>query len=260
MGEVAGVVGGSILANAAGVKLGSMMGGNQNSLGKTLQGNSDYINGVVANMNNILGEGLTQAINSNNQGTNSAISAQQQYLNQALTGSQQASNQGLQQSQALGAPYNLGGLNALDRLQDSLGISRPTMGNAALQGSLFNAANSPEVQQMIQAGQGMGLSPYQNPGTGLFTPLDMNSSQASIQQSLGKDYPIYMNYMNTNNPGAANNLLTSYNNSRQLDSQNRNSLLHYQQNVNAIPGLTNSVNTANAYNAGLFGPSMMRNV
>lgn len=160
MGMAAAAVGSS----AAGGALANAMGGNSsnNSLSTALQGNANYINSNIGNINSVLQQGLGNAISAVDTGTTNAVNSQNQYLNQALTGATGISNAGFAQAQALDAPYQNIALNATDQYADSLGVARPAMGSAALQQALSANPQNQTISSAYQnAAQAYGIQPGQ---------------------------------------------------------------------------------------------------
>lgn len=114
---------------------------------------SAWANQANQQLQNALNQGLGYSQNY----TQQAINANQAYNNLA----QQQLNTGFQQSQALNAPQQLAGYNALDAYQNSLGLSTPQGGSFQLAQAMNNNAAkaplaNPQQQQMV-AGYNSGL-------------------------------------------------------------------------------------------------------
>lgn len=118
--------------------------------------------------NNYLTSALSQGINASNQYNQKAIDSQLTAQNQA----NQAAAQGYDIAQALNAPQRLASYGALDTYQDTLGLSRPTVGSFQLAQAAVNQArgnpNFPEQAAIANSyNQGL-LGPVQQLPQGLF--------------------------------------------------------------------------------------------
>lgn len=192
MGEIAAAVAGNYL----GSKLASSMGGDQSGYNP-----GPNIPQIVNTSNNILNGALGNALNYSSNYTTQAVQAQQGYntqsvnaLNQSLQGAtqgaQQNINQGLLSSMATNAPVVQTGYNALDSYEDSLGMARPSMGNAAYASDLQSASQLPALNnQLQQAASQYGVSnPYAAqtvptaPGAAPQVALNTQAAQQSLAQ------------------------------------------------------------------------------
>lgn len=207
---------GLIAAGAASSAAGSMLAPKEHDV-KGQQ--ADYVNNTISHMNGILSTAMNNALSYSKDYTNQAITQQHSYLNDANSNL----NTGFNQSQALNAPINLAGLGALDKYQDSLGLARPTMGNAALQQSLFQAS-SPSDTNLSNAyynakQSGLAIPTATTAPDSMFTNATAPAGSAAYNQQAA----------------AANAWQQAYG------------------AVNTTPNGLANYNTAQAYNNGLFG-------
>lgn len=157
---------GATAGGMAGTAMDKLLGGGQ-STGPT---NDEYVNGQIASMNNLLNTSMQQAMAASQAGTDQAAKAQKNYLAAAMKSyqsmskeAQAAVDKGFAQSQALNAPIARAGYNALDLMQDSLGMQRPDQGNYALSQSLDPVANAQRNalnQQQQKVAQMAGQAGY----------------------------------------------------------------------------------------------------
>jgi hypothetical protein len=108
-------------------------------------------------MNSILDTSLQNALGYSQNYTGQAVNTQTQYLQQAMNALTTAGNQltnSFNQSQGLQQPYRIAGYNALDSYEDTLGMKRPTIGNAAVAQALNDQAVAQGQYQQLQQGQG----------------------------------------------------------------------------------------------------------
>lgn len=161
----------------------------------------DFIN----TMNTMLQKAQDNAIAQSTTYTNEGVQQQQQslqnannalssYLAQGIQQSQQASQQGFNLSQALQAPYAQAGYNALDAYQDSLGLSRPQMGSAALSANLTQAANQSQAIQALQQQYGttppvLGSAPVAPDINADLNNVTAQQIQDAISQDIIKNNP-----------------------------------------------------------------------
>lgn len=186
----------------------SQIGGSGNSQNQTsitgdptsnaLNANTGFVNGAIGNINNVLSQALGNAINTNTNYTNQAVTQQNTGLNAATTAlnnSNTAANSAVTntlgnstaQSLALSSPYSTAGLNALDSYEDSLGVARPMMGNAAYQAAQYAAPQlTSQIQPLLSnlgtAAQAAGVSnPY---GAQAAAPTLTQANLNQIQQQV----------------------------------------------------------------------------
>ena len=127
----------------------------------------------INKMNKLLQQGLNEALNYTQTNTNKATGFEQtalqnatSALNNAMTsGSSQIQgllNQGTAQYTAAQSPFAQAGYAANDALMDSLGLSRPTVGSAAMaQAQSQLASIQPLLQQLQSSASTAGISnPY----------------------------------------------------------------------------------------------------
>jgi hypothetical protein len=186
MGEIVAAAAGDYL----GVKLGDTLGGGNNSGPQPPD-----VQAIVNKSNGILKQALQSALSYSQNYTNQAIGQQNtslgastSALNNSLSGATNAAQSSiqnaLQQSQAINAPIVQTGYGALDRLQDSLGIARPAMGNAAYAADLQQAGGlQQQIGQLQQAAQKYGVSnPYAVP-TAPTAPTAPQANTVNSQQA-----------------------------------------------------------------------------
>jgi hypothetical protein len=126
------------------------------ALGQGSTDNQVNTNIPIGEMNSILDKSLGNALDYSQNYTSQATDAQTQYLQQAMNALTKAGNQltdSFNQSQGLQQPYRVAGYNALDSYEDTLGMKRPTIGNAAVAQALNDQAVTQGKYRDLQSGQ-----------------------------------------------------------------------------------------------------------
>jgi len=151
-----------MLGATAGAKAEQALGGAVGGDGSS--GDQTGVAQLVNQMNGILTKSLSGATNTATNYTNQAVNQQNTSLgnstaalNQALQAATGAANSNVAQGQATGQaiqqPYMQTGYNAMDALNDSLGLSRPTQGSASVANALQQKASAtPMISQLQQLG------------------------------------------------------------------------------------------------------------
>ena len=159
MAPVAGGVTGSVLGGLAGGGGGS----SQPDIGSQITQMVNTQNGILYQY---LQKANAEAANYTNTGVkdiNSGMTNATNALNAGLTGATtQANNNaqaGLNAYAATIKPYEMAGGNAMDKLSDSLGITRPTVGTFAVQNALQNQAESQRQITALGKAPTVGTAP-----------------------------------------------------------------------------------------------------
>lgn len=181
---------GSAAADTGAAAAGGFGGGNPTSDIDTL------VNEMNSTLNQYLNKGLgaasnytNQAIGQQNTSLNNATNALQTYLGNATQAYQNGANQGVDQFRALQAPYANAGYNALDAYQDSLGLSRPQMGSAALSSALFNSAKvNPLMQGLLSAAKANNNANASLAPTAPNMQTFLNNATQNVTQQQIQDY------------------------------------------------------------------------
>jgi len=186
---------GMMAASLGGAKLAQWAQGGSGASGP---GTIDVAAGINK-MNSLLSQGLDKALNYSQIQTNAAVGqenkalgASTNALNNALTNTTNTVNQqlnsGLQQYIAAQSPYASAGYGALDQYQDSLGLSRPTIGSQGMaqgQQQLNQLMSSPEYKALLDSAQKAGIS---NPYSGVVPNAPTNNT-GTLQSYLNQVTP-----------------------------------------------------------------------